>query len=182
MIVFDRLGCGAFGCNAATVAKTMTSEIDRQIRSPQCSVKRVSIIVEANKQTIFDTFRVQLRIQTDKNCQRSEEHIPLEWIVVNDDYPLCVSITEDSDEYRSILEDFRELKTKYLFQNFRVERIQNRRLYRQYQAEKEYLEQQLNKDTERRLFHGCPNRKNAIQSIIENGFDRSLAGNHFGKP
>ena len=159
----------------------MTSEIDRQIRSPQCTVKRVSIIIELTKPKIYDTFRVQLTLQTDKNCRRSDEHIPPEWIVVNDDYPLLVPIKDDSDEYRTILEDFREIKMKHLIQHIRIERIQNRRLYCQYQAEKQYLEEQLKEDTERRLFHGFANQKKTIESITKHGFDRSLASYSHGK-
>ena len=37
-------------------------------------------------------------------------------------------------------------------------------------------------ETERRLFHGCPNKVDALESyIINNGFDRSLAGQNCGK-
>ena len=59
-------------------------------------------------------------------------------------------------------------------QLIRIERIQNERWYRQYMAHRQDFQQRLNSDTEKRLYHGCP--ENAVQSIIDGCFNRSYAG------
>lgn len=159
----------------------MTSEADRQTRSSYCTVKQVLIIIKPERQTIYNIFRTQLKIQTSFNRRRMDEQIPDDWITIDNDFPLHVPLSESSEEYRSILEDFHELKTKHLIQKVRIERIQNRRLFRQYQVEKEYMIHQLKQDTECRLFHGCPNKPTILESIMKQGFNRSLAGKHWGK-
>ena len=65
------------------------------------------------------------------------------------------------------------MKDKYT-QIIRIERIQNERWYMQYLAHSKDFEKRLQMDTERRLYHGCP--EVASDSIIEDGFNRSFAG------
>jgi len=56
----------------------------------------------------------------------------------------------------------------------KIERIQNERWYFQYLAHKKDFIKRLKKDTEKRLYHGCP--QNATNLIIEDCFNRSFAG------
>ncbi len=65
------------------------------------------------------------------------------------------------------------MKGKYT-QIIRVERIQNERWYMQYLAHDKDFKRRLNTDTEKRLYHGCPEQ--AANSIIEDCFNRSFAG------
>lgn len=65
------------------------------------------------------------------------------------------------------------MKGKYV-QIVRIERIQNERCYMQYLAHLVDFNKRLNMDTERRLYHGCP--QDAANSIINDGFNRRFAG------
>jgi poly [ADP-ribose] polymerase 10/14/15 len=58
----------------------------------------------------------------------------------------------------------------------RVERIQNEQWYIQYIAHSKGFCRKLNKNTERRLYHGCS--QEAANSIIKSCFNRSFAGIH----
>ncbi len=79
-----------------------------------------------------------------------------------------------TNEYKSIVTNFDQaMKGKYT-QIIRIERIQNERWYMQYLAHSKDFKKRLNLDTEKRLYHGCPER--AANSIIEDGFNRSFAG------
>ncbi len=83
-------------------------------------------------------------------------------------------VPNTSDEYRLILTNFDQtMKGKYT-QIIRLERIQNERWYIQYLAHSRDFKKRLNTDTEKRLYHGCPEQ--AANSIIEGGFNRSYAG------
>ena len=59
-------------------------------------------------------------------------------------------------------------------QVIRIERIQNERCYIQYTVHKQDLEKRLNTDTEKSLYHGCP--EEAAMSIVKDGFNRNFAG------
>ena len=56
----------------------------------------------------------------------------------------------------------------------KVERIQNERWYMQYIAHSKDFKKRLNENTEKRLYHGCPEQ--AADSIIKDCFNRSFAG------
>jgi hypothetical protein len=59
-------------------------------------------------------------------------------------------------------------------QIIQIERIENERWYIQYLAQSRDYKKRLNRDTEKRLYHGCPD--STANLIIENCFDRSFAG------
>lgn len=85
-----------------------------------------------------------------------------------------VSVDLKSPECQPIFKQFDEtMKGKYS-RIVRIERIQNERWYMQYLAHKRDFYQRLNKDTEKRLFHGCP--EDAAKLIINDCFNRSFAG------
>ena len=77
-------------------------------------------------------------------------------------------------EYKSIVTNFDQaMKGKYT-QIIRIERIQNERWYIQYLAHSRNFKTLLNTDTEKCLYHGCPEQ--AASSIMVDGFNRSFAG------
>ena len=59
-------------------------------------------------------------------------------------------------------------------QIIRIERIQNERWYMQYLAHRKEFKKRLGVDTEKRLYHGCPEAP--ANSIIQDCFNRSFAG------
>ena len=56
----------------------------------------------------------------------------------------------------------------------KMERIQNERAYIQYMAHKRDFHRRLGQETEKQLYHGCP--ENAADAIIDDCFNRSFAG------
>ena len=75
---------------------------------------------------------------------------------------------------KTIEDDFRKSMKGKLKTIIKIERIQNERWYYQYLAHKKDFLKRLNKNTEQRLYHGCP--EYAQNSIIEDCFNRSFAG------
>ncbi|CAF1654772.1 unnamed protein product [Adineta ricciae] len=79
-----------------------------------------------------------------------------------------------SDEYQAIATNFHKtLPTSKINQ---IERIQNRRWFRQYEAHKDHFIERYSKSTEQWLFHGC-RRSEAADAIIKDCFNRSHAVN-----
>jgi hypothetical protein len=56
----------------------------------------------------------------------------------------------------------------------KIERIQNERWHIQYSAHSRDFKKRLNVDTEKRLYHGCP--EHAASLIMGDCFNRSFAG------
>jgi hypothetical protein len=83
-------------------------------------------------------------------------------------------LSTTSDEYKSIVSNFDQAMKGQYTQIIRIERIHNERWYMQYLAHSKDFKKRLKKDTEKRLYHGCP--ENAANSIIEDCFNRSFAG------
>ncbi|CAF4066586.1 unnamed protein product, partial [Rotaria sp. Silwood1] len=87
---------------------------------------------------------------------------------------VCFILATTTDEYTSIASNF-DLKMKGNYRQIvKIERIQNKRWYMQYLAHKEEFKKRLQNNTERILYHGCPEQ--AAHSIIEDCFNRSFAG------
>lgn len=108
--------------------------------------------------------------------------IPLTWEIKNGAYDLRRNVSKESNEGQLVLIDFRRTMTNHLDQHIvRIERIQNERWFRQYQIHKKDFDSRLQEDTEQRLYHGCADGESAVNSIIEYGFNRSLAGTQHGK-
>jgi hypothetical protein len=83
-------------------------------------------------------------------------------------------VPSNTDEYKSIVTNFDQaMKGKYT-QIQQIERIQNERWYMQYLAHSRDFKKRLNKDTEKRLYHGCPQQ--AAHAISDDCFNRSFAG------
>ncbi|CAF3665687.1 unnamed protein product [Rotaria sordida] len=80
----------------------------------------------------------------------------------------------ETEEYKFVANNFHQ--TLPLNQIVQIERIQNRRWYRQYDAHKEDFIERYGKSTERWLFHGCRESRSA-EAIIHDCFNRSHAVN-----
>ena len=84
-------------------------------------------------------------------------------------------ISATSDEYKSIASNFQQaMKSGQLTHIIQIERIQNERWYSQYLAHSRDFQKRHNTDTEKRVYHGCP--ETATNMIIEDCFNRSFAG------
>jgi hypothetical protein len=100
-------------------------------------------------------------------------HLPQHWTQPTGGN-LRFIVPENTSEYQSICADFNITMQAIYKQILKIERIQNERWYIQYIAHSEDFKQRLNKDTERRLYHGC-SQYNA-DKIIQSCFNRSYAG------
>ena len=83
-------------------------------------------------------------------------------------------LSKTSYEYKLIATNFEQsMKGKY-FEIVQIERIQNERWYVQYIAHSHSFQARLHKNTERSLYHGCP--ESAADLILKDCFNRSYAG------
>jgi hypothetical protein len=83
-------------------------------------------------------------------------------------------LASDTDEYKALATNFDQAMKKKYTQIIQIERIQNERWYMQYLAHHRDFKKRLNTDTEKRLYHGCPQQ--AAHLISEDCFNRSFAG------
>jgi hypothetical protein len=83
-------------------------------------------------------------------------------------------ISTQTDEYKSIVTNFDQAMNGKYSTIIQIERIQNERWYMQYLAHVRDFKKRLSIDTEKRLYHGCPQQ--AANLIIEDCFNRSFAG------
>jgi tRNA/tmRNA/rRNA uracil-C5-methylase (TrmA/RlmC/RlmD family) len=103
----------------------------------------------------------------------SQSELPATW-EQSAENKMRFTVPNTSEEYRSIISNFDQIMRGKYAQIIRLERIQNERWYLQYLAHSRDFRKRLNADTEKRLYHGCPEQ--AANSIIEGCFNRSYAG------
>lgn len=111
------------------------------------------------------TKQIQHRVIRD-----ADFHPPEYWEVQLDNvkrFPVQV----DSKEYNEICILFDKTMTGQYMAIIRIERIQNKPWYMQYNSYRSFSPK---KNTERRLFHGCPQQ--SAELIIHSFFNRSFAG------
>ena len=87
---------------------------------------------------------------------------------------MCFELSPNSREFQEVKQKFNDAMQILAKEIIRIERIQNERWYVQYLAHQKDFKSRLNNDTERCLFHGCPEQ--AANSIITDCFNRSHAG------
>ena len=84
------------------------------------------------------------------------------------------SMPNTCSEYQSIATNFTKMMAETCSKIIKIERIQNERCYKQYAIHREDFRKRLTDDTEKLLYHGCP--EEAANSITEGYFNRSFAG------
>jgi hypothetical protein len=147
----------------------MVREMKEQIQKRKLPWK-VKFIIQPNQQNVSDEFCKQL---VSSDHASSGYQIPLQWQNSREDQ-LRHIVPINADEYKSIVNNFdKMMKGKYK-QIIKLERIQNERWYMQYMVHSKDFQKRLNEDTEKRLYHGCP--EEAANSIIHDCFNRSFAG------
>jgi hypothetical protein len=147
----------------------MIREIKQQIQKRKLPWK-VKFIIQPNQQNIYDEFCRQL---LSSDYASVDYQIPSTWQNSKGDQ-LRFIVLKNTDEYKSIVNNFdKTMRGKYR-EILKVERIQNERWYMQYIAHSKDFKKRLNADTEKRLYHGCP--EEAANLIIKDCFNRSFAG------
>ena len=101
-------------------------------------------------------------------------NLPNNWLSNN--HQNIINLDNSSVEYNNILKIFNDTGAKsFLKKVLSIHRIQNKRLYIQYQSQKEQFEKNgTSKSNEMKLFHGTS--EDCVQKIWINGFNRNYAG------
>lgn len=187
-VAFPAIGCGKYGCSIGTVVKTLVKETKHQLSTKDLQLT-VKFVIQPDQQNIYEEFCTQVLAKqegstvSDKdvyfdyflgNVPRSMNYeLPATW-EKSQDNKIRFTLSNTSYEYKLIATNFDQgMKAKYS-QIVRIERIQNERWYVQYMAHSHSFEARLNKNTERSLYHGCP--ESAVNRILEECFNRSFAG------
>ncbi|CAF1261926.1 unnamed protein product [Adineta ricciae] len=171
-IAFPAIGCGEHACSVDVVVKTTVREMKKQILTRKLPWT-VKFIIEPNQQTIYDEFCRHLLSSDDNKKPDGDFQVPSTW-QKSKDHKIRFIVPPNSQEYKSIINDFLPPMTPYCKEIIRLERIQNERWYMQYLAHARDFQKRLNENTEKRLYHGCP--EVAADAIIEDCFNRSFAG------
>ncbi|CAF2688412.1 unnamed protein product [Rotaria sp. Silwood2] len=168
-IAFPAIGCGEHACSVDIVVKTMVTEMKQQIQNRKLPWI-VTFIIHPNEQNVYDEFCKQLLAS---NHEPIDYKLPSTWQTSNEDKMQFI-LSKNTNEYKSIVMDFDETMKNNYQEIIKIERIQNERWYMQYLAHARDFQKRLNEDTEKFLYHGCPEA--AAYSIMHDCFNRSFAG------
>lgn len=193
-VAFPAIGCGLHNCSVPIVVRAIVSEIETQLMKRNLPWL-VKFVIEYHKKQIYDEFCKYVLTPYDgkPDClyllrnynsfvldlmEAQTGQIPPTWETSKDNQ-LRFVLSTTCDEYKSVILNFDQHMTGNYTETVQIERIQNKQCYLQYLAYSKDLKKRLNKDTEMRLYHGCP--EEASDSIINGYFNRSFVGVN-GKP
>ncbi|CAF1242378.1 unnamed protein product [Adineta ricciae] len=189
-IALPIIGCGEYSYSTSQVAKMMLADVKNQLTNSDISLI-VKFIIRHEQKNIYDVFRDQMSIFSDVT-----DAATLDWLdhgtvalthsIVGFNFSLpstwecgrdgqnSFTLDVSSDEYNEVLGKFQPTMVGSYSKIMRIERIQNERCYLQFKIHRQGLREELKIDTEKVLFHGCPEQ--ASRSIIKHGFNRNFAG------
>ncbi|CAF1608245.1 unnamed protein product, partial [Didymodactylos carnosus] len=173
-IAFPAIGCGQHGCSIGIVVKTLVREAKNQLTIRNIPLK-ILFIIEEDKQNIYDEFCKQVVALQALPVSTTTHQLPETWEhspTANNTIRFKLNI--NTKEYQSVFNEFdKTMKGKYT-EIIQMERIQNERQYLQYLVHRSEFKKRLNIETEKLLYHGCPDT--AAIAISEDCFNRSFAG------
>ncbi|NWR07248.1 PAR14 polymerase, partial [Paradoxornis webbianus] len=132
--------------------------------------------VDMDRKTAVDAQGRQTSIiRVDKSEDEKSTVLPPTWDHMENERLKIVELKPDSKEYKEVQEKF--LKTCQSFKIEKIERVQNRYFWKNYQIKKcEMDKKNGHTNNERLLFHGTS--RESLTLINEYGFNRSYAGMH----
>ncbi|NXQ10158.1 PAR14 polymerase, partial [Peucedramus taeniatus] len=132
--------------------------------------------VDMERKTAVDAQGGQISIiRIDKSEDQKSTVLPPTWDPMENEQLKIVELKPDSKEYKDVQERF--LQTCQLFKIEKIERIQNRYFWKNYQIKKcEIDKKNGDRNNERLLFHGTS--QESLTLINKQGFNRSYAGMH----
>ncbi|CAF3464752.1 unnamed protein product [Rotaria sp. Silwood2] len=173
-IAFPPIGCAHSNISTSIIIKTLINQLIYQIKSRNLSLT-VKFVILPDQNDIYEEFYQELLKCEQDIEQTNDDKVPSTWeLAAGNSFRFIISYK--LDEYKTIADEFYRAMKGKIKKILQIERIQNERWYFQYLAHKKDFFKRLNKDTEKRLYHGCPN--NAVDSIIDDCFNRSFAGLH----
>ncbi|CAF2236408.1 unnamed protein product, partial [Rotaria magnacalcarata] len=171
-VAFPAIGCGKHACSVDIVVKTMVHEMKKHLIQRKLSWT-VKFVVNDNQENVYDEFCKQVLTTEDGFHEATIYQLPVTW-EKSAEHKTRFTLSTKVHEYQTIASNFDQaMKGKYT-DIIKIERIQNERWYMQYLAHTKDFRKRLNMDTEKRLYHGCPEQ--AANTIIEDCFNRSYAG------
>lgn len=189
-IAFPAIGCGKHACSVDTVVETLVNEMKKQIKTRDLPLM-VKFVIQNDQQDIYDKFCKQILATEEGNrmlffrmfllhysslldiTDSMSLPIPSTWEKSNE-RKLRFHLSKTSDEYKTLATNFAKAMPETCTEIIRIERIQNARWYIQYLVHSQQFQMRLNSNTERQLYHGCPEL--AVNSILDDCFNRSFAG------
>lgn len=173
-ISFPPIGCGHSNISTQIVIQTFLQQIISQIKTRNLSLI-IKFVILPDETLIYQLFTQELSKAEQNNSNETIDQLPSTW--QNSGGTTCrVVVPSNSSEYKQIGDQFVQSMKGKMKKIIRIERIENERWYFQYSAHKKDFLKRLNEETERRLYHGCPNQ--VLNSIIQDCFNRSFAGVH----
>ncbi|CAF1160141.1 unnamed protein product [Adineta steineri] len=170
-VAFPAIGCGKSACSVNIVVKIMVSEIKKEIQKRNLTLK-VRFVIEPRQVNVYDEFCKQvLASEVDRNT--TDDTLPSTWESTTGN-KICFIVPRTSNECKTIAADFRRSMQRSDKEIIKIERIQNPRWYKQYLVHREDFRKTHGNDTEKVLYHGCP--ENAAYAIAVDCFNRSFAG------
>ncbi|NWY71793.1 PAR14 polymerase, partial [Erithacus rubecula] len=132
--------------------------------------------VDMDRKTAVDAQGGQIPIRRiDKSEDQKSIVLPATWDPVDNERVKIVELKPDSREYKDVQERF--LQTCQSLKIEKIERVQNRYLWKNYQIKKCEMDKKNGKrNNEKFLFHGTSQESLAL--INDRGFNRSYAGMH----
>ena len=189
-IALPIIGCGEYSYSTSQVAKMMLADVKNQLTNSDTSLI-VKFIIRHEQNDIYDVFRDQMSIISDATDAATLDwldhgiaasshsnvgfnlSLPSTWECGRDGQNSFI-LDVSSDEYKEVLGKFQPTMMGSYSKIIRIERIQNERCYLQFKIHRQGLREELKNDTEKVLFHGCPEQ--ACRLIIKHGFNRNFAG------
>ncbi|XP_032920371.1 protein mono-ADP-ribosyltransferase PARP14-like isoform X2 [Catharus ustulatus] len=145
-------------------------------KSIEVTIGEKKYTVDMDNKTAVDAQGGQIAIiRIDKSEDQKSIVLPPTWDPMENERVKIVELKPDSKEYKDVQEKF--LQTCQSFKIEKIERVQNRYLWKSYQIKKCEMDQKNgDKNNERLLFHGTS--QESLTFINDHGFYRSYAGMH----
>ncbi|CAF3438093.1 unnamed protein product [Rotaria sp. Silwood1] len=174
-IAFPPIGCAHHNISTSIIIQTLINQLIYQIKNRNLSLTVKFVILPDQKEIYQEFYQHLLECEQDIEPATNDDKVPSTWeSAAGNTFRFIVPFK--LDEYKTIADEFYRAMKGKIKKIIQIERIQNERWYFQYLAHKKDFFKRLNKNTEKRLYHGCPN--NAVDSIIDDCFNRSFAGLH----
>lgn len=135
---------------------------------------KVIISILPTDEMIYNVFRQELIDFEDELQNFKGGEYPTTWDLRSNSQQILVTVPINSTEYNKVTCRFIERISHKCTQVVKLERVQNRRWYKQYRAHAEDFQRRLKENTERILYHGCSG--DLTQKIAEEGLLRNFAG------
>ncbi|XP_073408014.1 protein mono-ADP-ribosyltransferase PARP14-like isoform X3 [Dendrobates tinctorius] len=166
------------GANMAVFEDMVNLELEEARNANKSSVtiqsRNQKITIDPRNLTATDSHGNQITIERVLKHEETSLKLPDLWQPMNSSPVMEVDVPAGSPEYLQVQQLFAQSCRSQIL---KIQRVQNKDLWLNYQIKKQSIEaRNRSAKSERQLFHGTDLR--SIQHINHNGFNRSYAGRH----